>query len=102
MITPITPDIFGIDKAGCPIIIEVKFKFDFPSEKNHLPSDVEHKSIGQILQYSQAYIRNNPLIGIPRLFIVSIDYSVEVDEVCKFLQKHGIDIKHIAIENILS
>ena len=100
---PITPDIFGIDRAGCPIIIEVKFRFDFPSDrKNHLRTDVEYMALGQILQYSRHYIKKYSLTETPRLFIVSIDHSVEVDEVCKFLQKHGIDIKHIAIENILS
>lgn len=94
---PITPDIFGIDKAGCPIIIEVKFIFSFTGR-----SDTEQKSIGQILQYLLAYKRGYSSDQMPRLFVVSIDYSPDVDEICLFLQERGIDIKHIAIENILS
>ncbi len=99
--TKIDPDLVGKDATGCSVIVEVKFKFDFPGDRNHLRSDVEHKSIGQILQYLTAYMRKYPSDQIPRLFIVSIDYSPEVDEVCLFLQECGIDIKHIAIENIL-
>lgn len=100
--TPINPDLVGKDSVDRSVIVEVKFKFDFPQDNNHLRSDVEHKSIGQILQYHTAYKRKYPFDKTPRLSIVSIDYSPEVDEICLFLQECRIDIKHIAIENILS
>ena len=98
----ITPDLVGTDSQGDPVIVEVKFKFDFPGDTNHLRSDPEHKSIGQILQYASTYMRVNPSTLILRLFIVSIDFSPDVAYVCKILRSKGIDIEHIAIENILS
>lgn len=100
--TPITPDIVGKDSVDRSVIVEVKFKFDFPKDSNHSRSDVEHKSIGQILQYHTAYKRKYPFGKTPRLFIVSIDYSPEVDEICLFLNECSVDIRQIAIENILS
>ena len=99
---PITPDLVGTDSQGHPVIVEVKFKFDFPGDINHLRSDPEHKSIGQILQYDRAYQRKYPSTQIPRLFIVSIDFSPDVEDICQFLCSKDIDIKHIAIEKILS
>lgn len=99
---PITPDLVGTDFQGHPVIIEVKFKFDFPGDTNHLRSDPEHKSIGQTLQYALAYKRIYPSVVIPRLFIVSIDFSPDVEDICQFLCSKDIDIKHIAIERILS
>ena len=99
---PITPDLVGTDSQGHPVIIEVKFKFDFPGDTNHLRSDPEHKSISQTLQYALAYKRIYPSVVIPRLFIVSIDFSPDVEDICQFLCSKDIDIKHIAIERILS
>lgn len=98
----ITPDFEGIDCQGDPVIVEVKFKFDFPGDTNHLHSDPEHKSIGQILQYASAYMRDNPSTQILRLFIVSIDFSEDVAYVCKILRSKGIDICYLAIKKILS
>lgn len=98
----ITPDFEGIDCQGDPVIVEVKFKFDFPGDTNHLRSDPEHKSIGQILQYASAYMRDNPSTQILRLFIVSIDFSEDVAYVCKILRSKGIDICYLAIKKILS
>ena len=37
-----------------------------------------------------------------RLFIVSIDFSEDVEYVCGFLRSKGIEIYHIAIEKVLS
>ena len=91
------PDFKGQDSTRRHVIVEVKFKFSFTGR-----SDTEHKSIGQILQYLMDYKRECPSAQMPRLFVVSIEYSSVVDEICLFLQERGIDIKHIAIENILS
>ena len=99
--TPITPDLIGKDCNGCPVIVEVKLKFNIPA-KNNPRTDREHKSVGQILQYVCTYMRNYPLTQQLRLFIVCIDFSPDVDAVCKFLHSKGIDIEHIAIENILA
>ena len=96
---PITPDLVGRDSQGRPVIVEVKLKFNFHG-KNNPRTDREHKSIGQILQYTCAYRR---LSGFkdPRLFIVSIDFSPDVSAVCEYLKEFNIDIQHIAIGKIL-
>ena len=99
---PITPDLVGTDSQGHPVIIEVKFKFDFPGDTNHLRRDDEYKALGQILQYDRAYQRQYLSTQIPRLFIVSIDFSPDVEDICQFLCSKDIDIKYIAIEKILS
>ena len=99
--TILKPNFVGKDSADRHVIVEIKFKFDFPRDKNHIRSDPEKKSIGQILKYAQAYTKSHPLQK-PRLFIVSIDFSPDVSAVCKFLRSKGIDIEHIAIEKILA
>ena len=98
----IRPDLIGTYSDGCPVIVEVKFKFDFPGDPKYLRRDREDRSIGQILQYAYAYMRKHPSTEQPRLFIVSIDFSPDVEYVCKFLCSKNIDIQHIAIEDILS
>ncbi len=100
--TKITPDLVGTDSEGLTVLVEIKFRFDFPSDKNHIRTNHEHISIGQILQYTCAYQREYSGRKKPRLFIVSIDHSPDVDAVCVFLQENDINIKHIAIENILA
>ena len=97
----IRPDLIGTYSDGRPVIVEVKFKFDFPGDSKYLRRDREDRSIGQILQYACAYMRL-PSRNDLRLFIVSIDFSEDVECVCKFLRSQGICIKHIAIENILA
>ena len=97
----IKPDLVGTDPDGCPVIVEVKFKFEFQGDKKYLRRDREDRSIGQILMYACAYRRKHPSTQKPRLFIVSIDFSEDVECVCKFLRSKDIDIKHIAIEKIL-
>ena len=99
--TSITPDLIGEDCNGYPVIVEVKLKFNIPA-KNNPRTDREHKSVGQILQYVCAYMRNYPSTQQLRLFIVSIDFSTDVNAVCKYLHSKGIRIKHIAIEKILA
>ena len=89
------PDFIGIDKSKCPVLVEVKFTFHYPGDSS---SDLTQKSIGQILQYRLDYMRKCPSTAQLRLFIVSIDYSEVVDEVCQDLQTRDIDLKHIAIE----
>ena len=110
----ISPDLVGKDCNGRPVIVEVKLKFDIYDNKksrNNPRTDREHKSVGQIVQYkrvrtqcdnSLAYLREYPSTQVPRLFIVSIDHSPDVEAVCEFLKEFNIDIKHIAIKNILS
>ncbi len=90
------PDFIGIDKSKskCPVLVEVKFTFHYPGDSS---SDLIHKSIGQILQYRLDYMRKYPSTAQLRLFIVSIDYSEVVDEVCQDLLGRDIDLKHIAI-----
>ena len=100
--TPIIPDLVGTDSQGHPVIVEVKFKFNFPSDRDYLRRDVEKRAIGQILLYACAYMRDNPLTQIPRLFIVSIDFSEDVEYACEILRSKGFDICYLAIENILS
>ena len=99
--TPIIPDLIGTDAQGHPIIVEIKFKFNFPSDKDYLRRDVEKRAIGQILSYACAYMRDNPSTRILRLFIVSIDFSEDVEYICEILRSKGFDLQHIAIENIL-
>ena len=99
--TILKPDLVGKYPDGRYVIVEVKFKFDFPSDKNHLRSDPEKAAIGQILKYASAYRKCYPSSKKPLLFIVSIDFSKDVDAVCQFLHSQGIDLEHIAIENIL-
>ena len=98
----ITPDLVGKDCQGRPIIVEIKFKFDYEGDANHLRRDPEDRSIGQILQYSCAYRRKYPSTENPHLFIVSIDFSKDVECVCEFLRSQGIDIHYIAIEKLAS
>ena len=98
----IYPDYIGTDANGRPVILELKFKFNFAVDSGQLRTDGEHDAIGQILQYACVYRRMHPTSKIPRLFIVSIDFSPDVDAVCKFLRSKGIDIEHIAIEKILA
>lgn len=100
--TPIIPDLVGTDSQGHPVIVEVKFKFNFPSDKDYLRRDVEKRAIGQILLYACAYMRDNLSTQILRLFIVSIDFSEDVEYVCEILRSKGFDICYLAVENILS
>ena len=97
----IFPDYMGTDTNGRPVILELKFKFNFPDDRGQLRTDGEHDAIGQILQYACVYRRMNPASEIPRLFIVSIDFSPDVDAVCEFLRLKGIPICYIAIERKL-
>lgn len=48
----IYPDYIGTDANGCTVILELKFKFNFPDDRGQLRTDGEHDAIGQILQYS--------------------------------------------------
>ncbi len=102
--TPKTPDLVGKDAEDQTIIVEVKFKFEFLGDKNHIRSDPEHDAIGQILHDASAYMRpflsDNLLGQMPRLFIVSIDFSPNVNAVCELLKAFNINSKHIAIEKI--
>lgn len=101
----IRPDLVGKDRNDRSVIVEVKLKFDIydnESSRNNPRTDREHKSVGQILQYTCAYLRGYPSTQVPRLFIVSIDHSTDVEAVCEFLRKFKVDIKHLAIEKILS
>ena len=102
----IKPDLVGKDTHDRPVIVEVKFKFEFQGDSKYLRRDREDRSIGQILHYDRAYKRmcqcNGIPIEVPRLFIVSIDFSKDVADVCKFLRSKCINIEHIAIQNILS
>jgi hypothetical protein len=100
--TSITPDLVGTDSQGQPVIVEVKFKFEFQGDSNHIRTDPEKMSIGQILLYACAYRRKYPSTQILRLFVISIDFSPDVECVCKFLSSKGINIDHISIEKILS
>ncbi len=97
----IYPDLVGKDLRGYPIIVEVKFKFDYPEDKKQNRTDPEYMAIGQILQYSRAYRREYPSTEDLRLLIVSIDYSPDVEDVCKFLRSKSIDIRYISIKKIL-
>ena len=98
----IKPDFVGTDSQRRPVIAEIKFKFEFLGDKKYLRRDREDRPIGQILMYACAYMRKPSASPMPRLFIVSIDFSKDVEAVCKFLRSKGIDIRHIAIENILA
>ena len=100
--TLIIPDLVGTDSQGSLIIVEVKFKFNFPNDRDYLRRDVEKRAIGQILLYACAYMRDNPSTQIPRLFIVSIDFSEDVEYICEILRSKGFNICHLAIKNILS
>lgn len=99
--TPIIPDLVGTDSKGHPVIVEIKFKFNFPSDRDYLRRDVEKRAIGQIILYACAYMREHEAISMPRLFIVSIDFSEDVEYVCEILRSKGFDICYLAIENIL-
>ena len=99
--TKIRPDLVGTDSNGRYVIVEVKFKFNFPNDKKQIRTDPEKKAIGQIFLYASAFMRKYPAYPMPRLFIVSIDFSKDVDDVCKKLCSKGIDLQHIAIENKL-
>lgn len=103
---PMRPDLVGTDYRGRPVIVEVKFKFNFPSDRDWLRRDVETRAIGQIILYYYAYRkmcrRTDIPIKVPRFFIVSIDFSYDVDFVCSTLRSKGFDIFHLAIEDILS
>ena len=99
--TPIRPDLVGTDSKCNVIIVEVKLKFDF-HEKSNPRANREKVSIGQILQYACAYRRKCPSAPMPRLFIVSVDLSQDVREICQLLQEKGFDIRYLTIENILS
>lgn len=98
----IKPDLIGTDPNGRPVIVEVKFKFEFQGDSKYLRRDREDRSIGQILQYACTYKREHSANPMPRLFIVSIDFSEDVEYVCSFLRSKGIDIQHLAIKKILS
>ena len=93
----IRPDLIGMDSNGRPVVVEVKFKFEFQVDKKYLRRDREDRPIGQILVYACAYMREHPLTEQPRLFIVSIDFSEDVECVCKFLRSQGICEVHTLI-----
>ena len=97
----ISPDLVGKDSRGCPVIVEVKFKFEYPGDANTLRTDPEYMAIGQIIQYACAYRRKYPLTEDLRLFIISIDHSPDVEDVCKFLRSKDINVRHLSIEKIL-
>ena len=98
----IYPDYIGTDANGRPVIVELKFKFNFAVDSKQLRTDDEHDAIGQILQYACVYRRMHPASEIPRLFIVSIDFSPDVDAVCEFLRLKDIPVCYIAIDRKLT
>ena len=99
--TRVLPDLIGKDPNGCHVIVEVKFKFYFPGPGAFVGPNREHVAIGQILRCDYAYRKKFPSAPTPRLFIVSIDLSKDVKAICKFLRERRVDVRHLAIEEIL-
>ena len=109
------PDLIGTDSEGNIVIVEVKtgllrWKPDVDDSydlknKNH----AVRESVGQILDYARAKIRDmypnskptteelSSLTKKLRLFIVGDDYSIAVEEICELLRSNGINIRFISL-----
>ena len=106
----VLPDLIGTDSEGNIVIVEVKTgllnwksdvgdTYDLKNKNNPV-----RESVGQILDYARAKIRDmypnskptpeelSSLTKKLRLFIVGDDYSIAVEEICELLGSNGINI----------
>ncbi len=111
----VKPDLIGTDSEGNIVIVEVKtgllnWKPDvgdsYDLKNNNHPV---RESVGQILDYARAKIRDmypnskptteelSSLTKKLRLFIVGDDYSLAVEEICEMLRSNGINIHFICL-----
>ena len=109
----VKPDLIGTDSEGNIVIVEVKTgllnwkpdvgdSYDLKN-KNH----PVRESVGQILDYARAKIRDmypnskptteelSSLTKKLRLFIVGDDYSIAVEEICELLRSNSINIRFV-------
>ena len=112
-IQKVLPDLIGTDSEGNIVIVEVKTGLLRWKEKADGSYDLKNKndpvreSVGQILDYARAKIREmypnskptseelSSLTKKLRLFIVGDDYSLAVEEICELLRSNGINIHFI-------
>ena len=104
------PDLIGTDSEGNIVIVEVKTgllrwkpEADDGYDLQNINAAVR-ESVGQILDYARAKIRDmypnskptpedlSRLTKKLRLFIVGDDYSIAVEEICELLRSNGINI----------
>ena len=104
---PIRPDLFGHGRKSSIVIVEVKKGFKYKNSTNM--RDDAHKSIGQILDYANMYIRQHGFggsmrqpTGHVRLFIVGDYISKTVENICEFLTAKNISIKHKSVQDIIA
>ena len=111
------PDLIGTDSEGNIIIVEVKtglLKRKPEAEDGYNLQNINaavRESVGQILDYARAKIRDMCSNSKPtpeelsnltkklRLFIVGDDYSIAVEEICELLRSNGINIHFIWFYN---
>ena len=101
----IYPDLVGMDSKNLTVIVEVKSEFDSEDSTNR--RDAAHKSVGQVLNYANAYMKEyKPSVELKdtfkhlRLFIVGEKISPIVENICQFLNVHGIKIRHISTKKL--
>ena len=107
------PDLIGTDAEDNIVIVEVKTGLlrwdpdvdDSYNFKNN--NDAVRESVGQILDYARAKIRDmypdskptaeelSNLTKKLRLFIVGDEYSLAVEDICELLRSNGININFI-------
>ena len=94
-------DLTGVDSHDLRVIVEVKT--DLGSKRYQQVRHATFESIGQVLNYANAYMKNHkPSVDLKDsakhliLFIVGPVFSETVENVCKFLRMHGINIRHIS------
>ena len=99
----IYPDLVGMDSKNLTVIVEVKSEFDSENSTNR--RDAAHKSVGQVLNYANAYMKEyKPSVELKdsskhlRLFIFGDRFSKTVENICQFLRMHGINIQHTPTE----
>lgn len=99
-------DLIGTDSENRTVLVEVKTAFSHPESIRR--RGASHESVGQVLSYGYAYLKDKKTEGDRelkklseqlRFFIVGTSTSPTVECICKFLQAHDINISHRAINS---
>ena len=92
-------DLAGVDSDGLRVLVEVKTDLGKSGTQGW---HATFESIGQMLNYANAYMKEyKPSVNLKdsakhlRLFIVGPMFSQTVEDVCEFLRRHGVNIRHI-------
>lgn len=108
--SPMFPDLMGKDSDKCWVIVEAKLVAKRQGANWYATM---RESVGQIIHYAHAFL-NKSLKNIEysddglskisssvlRLFIVTEVYAEPIENMCRLLRAHGINLNYISIERL--